>query len=363
MKEQLKATIKTLIEIPGVSGNEQLVAKHMRDELSKYADEVTVDRIGNVYATKKGKKEGPRVLIATHMDQIGFSVKNILPNGYILFDKIGSASDRVLAGRKVLVNGTIPGVIGIKSAHLETAEEAKTIKSAKQSYIDIAASSKEEVEALGIRVGDRVEFMSSFTEMANKDYVCTKSMDNRLSCGVLLELFKRLDDMDFAGEVIGVATVQEETGMKGAFVAGNVIDPDYAIALDTIPSGDTPDIDTVRDLPIRLGDGPVLVVGDGLRNGILFSFSSKSVIAQVDKAAANKGIKPQEITLIGEGYATDAARLTFAGSGIPFAILATPRRYSHSPVELINMNDAVGTLDLLTGIVELNGEIDLDFIK
>lgn len=363
MKEQLKARLKELVEIPGVSGNEQLVAKYMRDELSKYADEVKVDRLGNVFARKKGKKDGPTMLIAAHMDQIGFSVKNILPNGFILFDKVGTPSDKVMTGRKVIINGDIPGVIGIKSAHLESPEEAKTIKTAKQSYIDIAVNSREEVEALGIRIGDRIEFMSSFTEMHNKDYVCTKSIDNRLSCALLVELFAKLDDIDFAGEIVGVGTVQEETGMKGGFIAGNVVDPDYAIIIDTIPSGDTPDIDTTKDLPIRLGDGPVLVVGDGIMIGLLFSFSSKQVINQVDKASALKNVNLQEITLIGEGYATDAARLSFAGSGIPFAMLATPRRYTHSPIELLNINDAVGTFDILCGLVEVNGEADLDFIK
>ncbi len=362
MKEQLKARLKTLIEIPGVSGNEQLVATYMRDELSKYADEVTVDNLGNVYARKKGKKEGPTMMIAAHMDQIGFSVKNILPNGFILFDKIGTPSDKVMIGRKVVINGDIPGVIGIKSAHLESPEEAKSIKTAKESYIDIAASSREEVESLGIRIGDRIEFMSDFTEMKNKDYICTKSIDNRLSCALLIELFAKLDGMDFAGEIVGVGTIQEETGMKGAFIAGNKIDPDYAIAIDTIPSGDTPDINTERDLPIRLGDGPVLVMGDGIMVGILFSFPTKKVIDQIDKAAKNKKVNLQEITLIGEGYATDAARLSFAGSGIPFGILATPRRYTHSPIELLNINDAVGTLDILCGLVEANGEADLSFI-
>ncbi|CAM3595454.1 M42 family metallopeptidase [Erysipelothrix urinaevulpis] len=362
MKEQLKATLKTLVEIPSVSGNEQLMVKHMYTELSKYADEVTIDKLGNVYASKKGKTEGPKMMIAAHVDQIGFSVKNILANGFILFDKVGTPSDRVMTGRKVMINGNIPGVIGIKSAHLESAAEKNSIKTAKESYIDIAANSKEEVEALGIRVGDRIEFVSDFTVMQNPDYVCTKSIDNRISCALLLELFKKLDDIDFAGEIVGVATVQEETGMKGAFVSGNNVDPDYAIVIDTIPSGDTPDINTEQDLPIRLGDGPVLVVGDGIMIGLLFSFSSQKVIDQIDKASKLKDVKLQEITLIGEGYATDAARLSFAGSGIPFAMLATPRRYTHSPIELMNMNDAVGTFEILCGLVEKNGEANLDFI-
>lgn len=362
MKERLKSRLKELVEITGVTGHEQEIARYMRDELSKYADKVEVDAMGNVYASKKGKNPGPKMMIAAHLDQIGFAVKNILPNGFILFDKVGTPSNKVLVGREIMVNGTIPGVIGIKSAHLETAEEAVKVQTSKDLYIDVAASSREEVEAMGINIGDPIEFRSDFLEMHNKDYVCTKSIDNRISCALLIELFKDLEDMDFDGEIVGVATAQEETGMKGGFVSGNIVDPDYAIVIDTIPSGDTPDINTEKDLPVRLTEGPVLVLGDGVFMGLLFVFPNKKVVNMIEKTAAEEEVNLQKITLIGEGYATDAARLTFAGRGVPVGTLAVPRRYTHSPVELFNVNDAVGSFKILKGMVRNNKDMDLNFI-
>lgn len=362
MKESLKESLKELTSLVGVSGSEQEVVKYMKEKLEIYADEVIVDPNGNVIAVKHGNKPGPKLMIAAHSDEIGFSVKNILPNGFILFNKIGTASDKVLEGRKVLIKGSIPGIIGIKPGHLQTPEEAKKVNSSKECYIDVGASSKEEVESLGIRVGDPIGYRSDFMEMANKDYICTKSIDNRMNCAILIELFRQIKDVEFEGTVYGVATVQEETGMKGAFMVGNRIEPDYAIVIDTIPSGDTPDVNAERDLPIYLGKGPACVIADGVLFGLLFTYSHPGVIEIIEEQAKVAGVNVQYTTLVGEGYATDAARLSFAGKGIPCAMLVVPRRYSHSPVELVNINDALGSLTILENIVKQNGKKEIKFI-
>ncbi|SDZ36513.1 endoglucanase [Proteiniborus ethanoligenes] len=362
MKEKLKERLKELTSLVGVSGSEQEVVKYMKNNLEKYADEVMVDPFGNVIATKHGKNAGPKLMIAAHSDEIGFSVKNILSDGFILFNKIGMASDKVLEGRKVLIKGSIPGVIGIKPGHLQTPEETKKVNSSKECYIDVGASSKEEVESLGIGIGDPIGYRSDFMEMANSDYICTKSIDNRMNCAILIELFSQIKDLEFDGTIYGVVTVQEETGMKGAFMVGNRIEPDYAIVIDTIPSGDTPDVNTERDLPIYLGKGPACVIADGILPGLLFTYSHPSVIEIIREQAKLVDVNVQYTTLVGEGYATDAARLSYSGKGIPTAMLVVPRRYSHSPVELVNINDALGSLSILENVVKQNGKKEIKFV-
>lgn len=363
VKERIKESLRELTGLVGVSGSEQEVVKYMQERLLPLADEVQVDRNGNVIAIKNGNGPGPKVMISSHSDEVGFCVKNILPNGFIMFDKVGGVSDQLLLGRKVwITTRKLPGIIGIKAGHMQTPEESMRVKTTRECYIDVGASSRTEVEGLGIRIGDPIVFQSDFMEMANKDLVSTKSVDNRIHCAILIELFKELQGVEFAGKLFGVVTVQEEVGLQGAVMAGNAIEPDYAIVLDTIPAGDTPDIDTEISLPVYLGAGPACPIADGVRGGMAFNYIHPKVREIVEEQAMKASIPLQTITLIGDGYTTDAASLTSANKGIPVGVVATPRRYSHSPVELVNLNDALGVLKIVTGIVIENGMKDLSFI-
>ncbi|MCY8939721.1 M42 family metallopeptidase [Peribacillus frigoritolerans] len=363
VKESIKNSLRDLTGLVGVSGSEQEVVKYMRDNLLQYADEVDVDRNGNVIAIKKGNAPGPKLMISSHSDEVGFCVKNILPNGFIMFDKVGGVSDQLLLGRKVWVTTKkLPGIIGIKAGHMQTPEESKRVKTTRECYIDVGASSRMEVEDMGIKVGDPIVFQSDFMEMVNKDLVCTKSVDNRIHCAILIELFKELQGVEFAGTLYGVVTVQEEVGLLGAIMVGNAIEPDYAIVLDTIPAGDTPDIDTEISLPVYLGKGPACPIADGVRGTMVFNHIHPKVREIIEEQAAKANVSLQMITLVGDAYTTDAASLTSANKGIPVGVLSTPRRYSHSPVELVNLNDAEGVLKIAKGIVLDNGGKDLGFI-
>jgi putative aminopeptidase len=204
-------------------------------------------------------------------------------------------------------------------------------------------------------------FQSDFMEMFNPDLISTKSVDNRISCAILLELFQQMADEEFAGTLYGVVTVQEEVGLRGASMVGNQIEPDYAIVLDTIPAGDTPDINTERSLPVYLGKGPACPVADGAI-GVYFTHIHPKVREMIEEQSEKTHVPIQYLTLIGDHYITDAANLSIAGKGIPVGIVATPRRYSHSPIELVNLNDAVGVLQIVKGIVVENGKKELSFI-
>ncbi|HWO97672.1 MAG TPA: M42 family metallopeptidase [Bacillus sp. (in: firmicutes)] len=363
LKEKIRESLRDLTGLVGVSGSEQEVVKYVKKNLTPYADEVKVDRNGNVIAIKHGSEPGPKLMISAHSDEVGFCVKNILSNGFIIFDKVGGVSDQLLLGRKVWVTTKkIPGIIGIKAGHMQTPEESRKVKTTRECYIDVGLSSRQEVENLGIRIGDPIVFQSDFMEMANKDLVSTKSIDNRIHCAILIELFKEIQDLEFAGTLYGVITVQEEVGLRGAVTAGNAIEPDYAIVLDTIPAGDTPDIDTEKSLPVYLGKGPACPIADSVSGTMIFNHIHPKVREMIEEQSEKANVPLQTLTLIGDFYTTDAASLALTNKGVPVGIVSTPRRYSHSPVELVNLNDAEGVLKIVKGIVLDNGKKNLSFI-
>lgn len=301
-------------------------------------------------------------MVSAHSDEIGMVVKSIHEDGFLSFDRVGGVSDILLPGRKVLIGGKTPGIIGIKAGHLQREEEKTRVRSIRDSYIDVGAFSREEVEAMGIRVGDRITFQSDFMEMPNGDLVSTKSVDNRISCAIILELFAELQREDFAGILYGVVCVQEEIGLRGALMAGNRIKPNWAIVLDTIPCGDTPDIDTQSELPVKLGQGPACPLIDGISGAFIANVVHPKIWKCIDEHSRKTGVNVQYVTLSGEWYTTDATHISISGTGVPTGVLTTPRRYSHSPVELVDLNDAEGLLVILKSLVESNGKEDLSFL-
>jgi len=366
VKEKIKADLKYLTGLVAVDGFEFEVIKYLEPRLVKCCDHVEILGTGNVVARKTGRNKGPVVVLVTHMDEIGLIVKNILNNGYIKFEKVGDYSDKTIPARKVWVQGEkglVPGVIGMRPAHLLSAGETSAIQTAGQSYLDVGALSREEVEALGITIGSRVVFQSDFMEMKNKDIISTRAIDNRIGCAILLNLLENLKRDSFDGEVVGLFSVLEETTVAGALSAYNYIEPDYIIAIDTVPCGDVPDIDTSAELPIFLGGGPVVIVSQGDPNIARFSSINHNIRRQINRAAADLGIeKLQELVAVQNTYITDEILAHMACSGIPAATIGVPRRYAHTPVELLNINDAVEVYNLLGRVLEMNGQIKLGYI-
>lgn len=362
MKEKLKKRLRELTALAGVSGAEQVVVAYLKDAFSPYADSVEVDSWGNLIATKKGKHEGPKLMISAHSDEIGMVVKSIHGDGFISFDRVGGVSDILLPGRKVMVGGHIPGIIGIKAGHLQKEEEKGRAKPIRECYIDVGAYSKSEVESMGIKVGDRIVFQSDFMEMYNKDLISTKSVDNRIGCAILAELFADITKDDFNGTLYGVVSVQEEIGLRGAWMVSNSVQPDWAIVLDTMPCGDTPDVNPESELPVRLGKGPVCPLIDGVTSAFISNVVHPKVRDIIDEHAQKTGVNVQYVTLSGEFYTTDATNISMAAMGIPVGVLTVPRRYSHSPVELLDINDAVKLFTLVESIAKSNGAYDISFL-
>jgi endoglucanase len=361
-KENLKQLLKKYTDVVAPSGYEQEEIKAIYSELKGHADEIKVSTTGQIVAVKKGAKPGPTVAIGAHMDEVGYAVRSILPSGFLLFDKVGSQTDNVAVARKVWVTAKkIPGIITVRPGHLASPEEAVMVTPISKLFVDIGAKSADEVKKLGIKVGDPIVPQSDFMEMSNPDLICTKSIDDRINCAIITELFKTLNASDFAGTLIGCFTIREEVGMFGARTALDDYKVDYVYALDTIPTNDTPD-GSVAALPLELGKGPGLSVLDGITFAAFYA-AHPGLRSFVEGIAGRNSINLQTVTLIGLKYATDASAFSYNKSGLPSLTLTVPRRYSHSPVELCDINDADSLYRLLFAAIKENDKVDLDFVK
>jgi putative aminopeptidase len=338
--------LRTLTSLDAIPGHEQPVVRVLRDALADLCDDVEVDAVGTLYAIRRGAEPGPTVLVAAHTDEIGMMVKHVDANGFLRFEGVGGIIAATLSARLVRVGGHL-GVIGMRSGHYQSPDERSRVPAIADMTIDIGAHSAERVAELGIEVGTPISFASDLVEFGvDAPLVGGKAIDNRLGCAVLWEVLE--GGPPPAGTLVAAFTSQEEVGLRGAGVAGERIRPDLALALDTMPSGDTPDMRFDRDLSVALGAGPALQVlaGPGGRSLV----THVGVKRYLQRTAARAGI-PVQLNVFTGGN-NDAAALAWSGTGVPAASLCIPRRYSHSPVEVADMRDAEATVRLLRAVVD-----------
>ncbi len=356
MKQRLKDLTRELSALPGVSGNEAPIVKVLAEKMTGLADELTVDRHGNVIAVKHGSSDGPKLMIAAHSDIIGCIVRSVDEAGFLRLFAVGGVIDALLVGRKVLVND-VPGIIGARPGHIQSDAEKRVVTPLADLYVDLGVRSAAEVANLGITIGSPVRYLSSVEEMANSDLLCGAYIDNRLSCAILLETIAGLPS-DFAGSVHAVINVHEETGFRGAKMTAYAVHPDVAIALDTTPGAGTPDVNFYRELPLDIGRGPVFQVAS---QGGGAGFSSHPAVLQWLIDSADSAGRDYQLAALPNAN-TDAAIIHMARDGIPTGALTISRRYSHSPVELIDLNDAEAAVQILLQAVSTLGDLDLSFI-
>jgi putative aminopeptidase FrvX len=358
LKAAIRRTTVELATIPGIPGHEQAVAAEMRRRLERLTDEVTVDRFGNVFGVRRGRGTGPRLLLAAHTDEIGFLVKSVEPAGFLRFERLGGATEFSLIGQKVVVDGRHHGVIGVRPGHLSR-EAEKKLPAVSEMYIDVGVTSAAEARALGIDTGSTVTFATPITATANPDRLIGHAVDDRLGLAVLQHALEQIQGAP-AGDVIAVATAQEEVGLRGAEVAAFRAQPDYALAIDTIPVGDTPDVHPTKELPLSLGRGPALILaaGSGQRGAITHPAVRRHLLT----AAEHAGVSLQQVLVLNMAN-TDATAIHLSREGVPTGTISLPRRYSHSPVEMFDLNDAAGAVRLLARFVaEMDGH-DLAFCR
>ena len=335
---EINALLEKLSNANGISGAEGAVAKIIRDEVAPYVDEITTDRMGNLVAIKKG--DDFKIMLAAHMDEIGLMVQYIDEKGFIRFVGVGGWYNPVLVSQRVILHGEkgdVPGVLGMKPPHvMEEADRKKPIELANL-FIDVGAHSAEEVEAMGITVGTTVTIDRDYQPLAGT-VVTGKALDNRVGCAMLIGALK---EMETKHTIYAVFTVQEEVGLKGAKTAAFSLNPDVAVATDVTIPGDSPGIER-RKAPVFMGEGPVVVMVSASGRGHL---ADPRMVDWLKKTSKKHDIKIQ--LEVGDGGNTDASAINFERGGIPSVPVSVPARYIHSPVEVIDLKDLQGAIELL----------------
>ena len=347
LRDWLREEIRSLAGLHGPSGREQAVVAALAERLRPLAESVRIDKMGNIFANCGGPTDAPLILLDAHADEIGCLVRSIEPEGFLRIFKVGGILDGLLTGRKVSVNG-LRGVIGVKAGHLQSQEEQHTVVPVKELYVDLGFSSAEEVRQAGIAVGDPVTYVSEVEELANPNRLCGKAIDNRAGCAVLLKAIELLTKDSPPFRLVAQFTVQEETGLHGAGPAAFNFEPHLAIAIDTVPCGDTPDVKFYSELPIALGKGPVIQAASSSSYGGMIT--PEAVLAFAVRTAKQIGIPYQEAIL--EGGSTNATAIHYSRSGIPAIAITIPRRYSHSPIEVVDLDDVTATLQLVVAMAQ-----------
>lgn len=332
---------KKLVELPGGSGFEEKVVQLMVNELKKNLSDVSVDPMGNVVG-KLGQGERS-VMICVHTDEMCLLVKYIDPKGYIFFDLNGMFDERVLLSTKVDIctdKGVYTGVVGVKNRHLMTSEDLKRPISVSELWIDVGAETDEEVRSWGIEIGDPIVYHPHFQQVG-KDTIISKSIDNRAGCAILIELARRMIREKIDYRLLLVAAVQEEVGSRGARVAAQTLSPDMALVVDTVPAADP--VTPPQLATDECGKGPVIRSMDvnALGQGTIYSKKIRHRLV----ATAQKYNIPYQKDIFRTW--TDASTIHTSGRGIPCGGVYIPRRYSHSPGELIKWSDVEKTADLL----------------
>lgn len=329
--------VNELSNINGVSGNEFEVRKYVVDRIKKYIDRFQTDSLGNLYAFKSGKNKDKKIMLAAHMDEVGFMVTGIDASGEIRFKPVGGIDPlSCLAKRVVIGKNKILGVISSKATHLNTAEEEKMIPKFDSLRIDAGFSSKEEASSK-ISVGDFIAFETVYQE---KDGICIgKGFDDRAGCSVLMDLAMK----EVPYDTVFVFTVQEEVGLRGARVAGYRIFPDICIVVEGTGAGDFPTKKDIGNYP-AIGSGPVITLLD--RSIIV----EKRLVDFLVKVAEKNKI-PYQFKRPNIG-ATDAGRIHLSRTGVSSMVVAVPVRYIHSPVGIMLKKDYMNTFKLVQKAVE-----------
>ena len=343
--DQIEQLLKTLTEAHGVPGYEAPVRAVVREYLQPLG-ELTQDKLGSVICRKPGSAERPKVMLAAHMDEIGFMVKHITKEGFIKFLPLGGWFDQVLLGQRVIIKtrkGDVVGVIGAKPPHLLPPDERNKVVTKDKMYIDIGATSKEEVEAAGVRPGDPVIPRADFVPLANGKSYLAKAFDDRVGVAVMIQALRGLQDKAHPNTVYAAATVQEEVGVRGASTSVWAVEPDVAIILESDIAGDVPGI-TAEQSSVKLGQGPTVVIYD---RAMIPNLKLRDFL--LDTAEA-EGI-PLQISYI-EGGATDGSVIHRFKTGVPTVVLGVAARHIHSHSSIIHRDDFDHAVQLLVAVLQ-----------
>jgi endoglucanase len=355
MADPTMELLKELTEANGIPGYEGRVRAIIRKRFETLG-EISQDKIGSVICKVEGSSETPKVMLAGHMDEIGFMVKHITKEGFIHFLPLGGWFDQVLLGQRVVINtrqGEVVGVIGAKPPYLLPADQRNKVIKRKEMYIDIGATSKEEVEEAGVRAGDPVIPRADFVLLANGNTYLSKAFDDRVGVALIVSSLEELKSNEHPNTIFGVATVQEEVGVRGATTSVRAVDPDVAIILESDIAGDVPGIKP-EESSVKLGKGPSMLIYDArmipnikLRNFLMDTAEEMEI--------------PLQVSYVERG-GTDGGAIHLHNTGVPTVVLTVPARHIHSDSSIIHRGDYDNAVQLLVEVLKrLDAKIVAEF--
>ena len=340
--------LKKFSESFGPAGFEREAGGIIKEYGSRYADEIITDKLGSIVFKKIGNRERPHVLLAGHIDEVGFVISGIDKTGFLSFNPLGGWFDQSLLSQRVTIRTRkkdLLGVISAKPPHLLSEEERKKVVKKEDMFIDIGATSKEEAEEMGIMIGDPVVPWSPFTIIKNGEVAMGKAFDDRIGAFIITQIMKEMKEkkMDHPNTIFGAATVQEEVGARGATTVAHLVDPDVAIVLEVDIAGDTPGI-KFREAQSKMGKGPAIVTLDASM------IPNQSLKNSVIETAEEMNL-PFQISQVAKG-GTDAGRIHIHKIGCPSIVIGIPTRHIHSHVGLFSFKDVENTIKLVIELIK-----------
>lgn len=349
MDKKSLSVLKAMVESFGPAGFERETAAIVKKAVKPYSDEVMVDKLGSVIFTSKGTTERPRVLLAGHIDEVGFVVSGIDERtGFLTFHPLGGWWDQVLLSQRVIVRtekGDLEGLISAKPPHLLPPDEAKKVVEKRSMHIDIGATSKKDAEEMGVRIGDPIMPFSPFSTIRNGKLGMGKAFDDRIGAFIAMEVVRKVAEgkVKHPNTIYAAATVQEEVGLRGATTVAHIVDPDVAIVLEVDIAGDVPGVQP-NEAPTKLGKGPSILTYD---SSMIPNQSLKQFV--IDTAKKTK--IPYQLSIVPAG-GTDAARIHISRAGCPSIVIGVPTRNIHSHVGLLSFEDVENAIKLTLELVK-----------
>ncbi len=341
--------LQQLIDAPSPSGYEQAVRRVWRETVSTFADDVRGDVHGNVIASRN-PGGSPRLMFAGHCDELGLQINFISDKGYLYFNTIGGHDPSLISGRRVIIHtqdGPVRGVTGRRAVHLTPRGERGKEQKVEDIWIDIGVSDKAEAEAL-VRVGDAVTYELGMQPLRN-GLAVARAFDNKIGAWVVAEALRRIDAAACKAEVVSVATVQEELGLRGATTSTFGIDPLVGVAVDVTHATDHPNVNKVTAGDVSLDGGPVITRGANV---------NPVVERLLMESAEALGITVQ-VEAEPRGTGTDANAMQLSRAGVATGLVSVPLRYMHTPSEIISLDVADQAADLLAAFAQrLTPEMD-----
>lgn len=348
-KNRMLETLSNLDNTFGVSGNEEETAAALRKEMEGLYDEYIEDPLGSQIFIKYGKDRDRKVVLSAHMDEIGFIINYIEDNGIARFLPVGYHDDRTAVNQDMVVmtdsGKKVYGVTGSKPAHIMTEEDHEKVIKIEDLFVDFGTMSREETNALGVEVGDYMGFAREGSLLNGGKFYTGKSVDDRAGCAVLVELMKRLQDVELDYTLCVVGSVQEEVGIRSGGPLVNRLKPELFLAVDVTLTGDTPGVE-INKCSEKMGAGPVIKYYDW--DPILGATGNnvpRKLTRRLIQTAQKHGIPFQREVMTGGG--TDAWSAAIADGGVLAGGVCIPQRYMHTAVGTVHMDDMEYTVSLL----------------